>query len=323
MNTRRPLGRILDRHLRFIATELPRAFEGDGEALHRARVTSRRAREVLPVAAAAFPTLDLAKARRRLRRITRTLGTVRELDVTLLILGAREKAGSLTATAAESARRQVTRQRTERRREMLDRIPIAKFQKLQRKVLAAIGVAEAHEPDAERRERIALAGRVAQRADRLRGAIDDAGAIYLPDRLHALRVAVKQLRYTLELVGETRFTSTAALVKRLKRAQNVLGELHDLEVVTGHLQGLDSADARRSAVKKDLAAGVRDAQADCRRLHARYVAAREILVDVCRASKEEVALSLVGRRRTFAGIRATLSAASRRAARAVHERRSA
>ncbi len=321
MNRQRALGRILERHLAVIRAELPRTFAGDGLALHHARVTSRRAREVLPVVAAAYPAVDIRKPRRRLRRVTRTLGAVRELDVTLLVLAGREKAGSLSHGAAESARRSVMRPRAERRRVMLERITIEKFEKLQRKILTALASAAEQEPDAERRARVALAGRVAQRADALRQAIADAGAMYLPDRLHVLRVAVKKLRYTLELVGETRYARTAPLVRRLRRAQNVLGELHDLEVTALYLQSHEGAETRRGAVRKELASGVREAQADCRRLHARYVAARQMLGEICRAARQEVALAIVERRRPVSA--RSVGSAIRRRLRAAPERRSA
>ena len=40
--------------------------------------------------------------------------------------------------------------------------------------------------------------RAARRAVRLRAAIDNAAGLYLPDRLHEVRIAVKKLRYALE-----------------------------------------------------------------------------------------------------------------------------
>ena len=41
--------------------------------------------------------------------------------------------------------------------------------------------------------------RAARRAQRLGAAIENAAGLYLPDRLHQVRIAVKKLRYTLEL----------------------------------------------------------------------------------------------------------------------------
>ena len=45
----------------------------------------------------------------------------------------------------------------------------------------------------------AVEARVARRAAALKHAIDEAGSVYLPERLHAVRIALKKLRYGLEL----------------------------------------------------------------------------------------------------------------------------
>ena len=41
-----------------------------------------------------------------------------------------------------------------------------------------------------------LRGRIARRADELTRAMDHAGGVYFPKRLHGVRVAAKKLRYT-------------------------------------------------------------------------------------------------------------------------------
>ena len=59
-------------------------YEGGVEALHQTRVASRRLREVLPVLG-----LDgdaTRKLSRRLKKVTRQLGAVRELDVLVLMI---------------------------------------------------------------------------------------------------------------------------------------------------------------------------------------------------------------------------------------------
>ena len=56
---------------------------GDVTSVHRARVASRRLREVLPVLAEAAGSDALDRGGKQVRRITRALGPVRELDVAL------------------------------------------------------------------------------------------------------------------------------------------------------------------------------------------------------------------------------------------------
>ena len=53
------------------------------DSLHQARVASRRIREALPVLFGGRRPGRLRKIRRIMRRITRSLGPIRELDVSL------------------------------------------------------------------------------------------------------------------------------------------------------------------------------------------------------------------------------------------------
>ena len=53
-----------------------------------------------------------------------------------------------------------------------------------------------------------------------------------PEHLHAVRIGVKRLRYTLESLLPERH---AGVAKVLKRLQDVLGELHDLDIVLASL----------------------------------------------------------------------------------------
>ena len=65
--------------------------EGDVRALHRTRIASRRLREVLPIL-----QLDAEVTRklsRRLRKVTRRLGALRELDVLLVLLSGLHQSG--------------------------------------------------------------------------------------------------------------------------------------------------------------------------------------------------------------------------------------
>ena len=63
---------------------LPGVEEGDVRAIHRARVASRRLRELLPMLQLDHETTR--KLERGLRKVTRRLGPVRELDVLLPLI---------------------------------------------------------------------------------------------------------------------------------------------------------------------------------------------------------------------------------------------
>jgi CHAD domain-containing protein len=116
---------------------------------------------------------------------------------------------------------------------------------------------------------------VAHRAARARTRIEDAGALYLPEQLHAVRIAVKQLRYSAELLAEVTDTRIAPTIAELKAAQDLLGRLHDLDVLLVHAREAQASFRVSDLVtsrRMDSVIQVLDVQ--CRQLHARYVRER-------------------------------------------------
>jgi len=75
--------RLLRQRLLSLLDALPAAASGDMTSVHRARVASRRLRELLPVLAEAADSDALDRAGKQVRRITQALGPIRELDVAL------------------------------------------------------------------------------------------------------------------------------------------------------------------------------------------------------------------------------------------------
>ena len=82
----------------------------------------------------------------------------------------------------------------------------------------------------------AVEARVARRGRRLRKALDRAGAIYVPERLHQVRIAVKQLRYALEVAADVRGGRPPARLTQLRHIQDLLGRAHDLHVLGERLR---------------------------------------------------------------------------------------
>jgi CHAD domain-containing protein len=127
----------------------------------------------------------------------------------------------------------------------------------------------------------ALEARLARRATQVRAAIEAAGTMYVPEHLHRVRIAVKKLRYAGELVAETTRRRIAVDIAALKASQELLGRLHDLEVLLA-----SARKAQGSLAPPDLTAWrhlgslVHVAQDDCRQLHARYMRDRTELMAV-------------------------------------------
>ena len=130
--------------------------------------------------------------------------------------------------------------------------------------------------------RWALDARVSRRALALRHAIDTAGSVYLAERLHAARIALKKLRYGLELDVEARGLKSTKELRTLKRMQEVLGRLHDHQILIDHVRGVQASLTPPSvSTWRDLDTVLMSLEESCRRLHARYVRERQTLIDIC------------------------------------------
>jgi CHAD domain-containing protein len=151
-------------------------------------VTSRRLREAVPVLATGLKGSKAGKARRKIRRLTRALGTVRELDVTIALLDELARSPHVPRVAVEDVRARVLKERDERRRLMLERLKGVNVQKLDRRLDSVGAALTASSTEPWRR---ALAARLAKRSRRLTAAMDEAGHMYAPERLHDLRIAAK------------------------------------------------------------------------------------------------------------------------------------
>ena len=260
---------------------MPAAQAGDETSVHQARVASRRLREVLPVAGADAQQ-DMQRALKQVRRVTRALGPVRELDVALGHLAEFGERGVTSPRAIALVQQALDQERDVRRRSMLSVLTPGRMQKLRRR-FEPLG-----RTPLSQEGRATVLGeadrRVGVRAERLSEAIDRAGAIYLADRLHAVRVAVKKLRYALEIQRELKRSRATARIRQLKDIQELLGRLHDLEILIEHIRVVQAevaATDRQAGVELDGL--VRALEDECRELHAAYMARRATLIRLCAA----------------------------------------
>jgi CHAD domain-containing protein len=253
---------------------LPAASKGDATSLHQARVATRRLRAALPLVAHGRKTVKLTRS---VRKLTQALGPVRELDVALDILDELEKAGDVPRPAVQRLRGAIVDDRrllhTEMQR-LLDGFDLGKLRK------RAVSVARKEEGRALKRTRDPKRAR--RRAERLALAIENAAGLYLPDRLHEVRIAVKKLRYTLELEQGVSVARATARLRTLKNAQDQLGRMHDLEVLIARARAIQSSPgASNLKVSADLDRLVRRLETECRQLHGHYMALRKDLLSLC------------------------------------------
>jgi CHAD domain-containing protein len=274
MNVRTPYDGLWSKRLVALNKAWPGFVAGETDALHEVRVASRRIREALPVVGASAPAAKVKKLRRKLRRLTRLLGPIRELDVELGLIETQAANGGVPSAALALVRREVASRRQALRRELKDDDPVGDLKKLLRKLEKVARAKDDHQ-DAWRG---AMAASLVRRAKTLASALDHAGPMYAPERIHGVRVAIKKVRYALEIAQHAGQSGVKALITTLKREQERLGHLHDLQALLKHVH--DAKASRVSAARlAELTAYADGLERDCRRLHAEFVDLRNTLFD--------------------------------------------
>ena len=279
MKRTNPSELIIRQRVAALSRTLPGARKGDVQAVHQARVATRRIREALPLVARGRTGKSLKKS---VRKLTRALGPVRELDVALMNLDQLRNSGDVSEAAIARLHQLISEERQRLGAEMVRLISHYNLPKFQKKAVEAAArgpeVIGARDP-----RRIAAAlGRAARRAEGLRAAIDNAAGIYLPDRLHQVRITVKKLRYALEIAQELSGSRATVRIRTLKRVQDLLGRMHDLEMLIARTRAVQGrSGAPNLTLSADLDRLVRRLENECRRLHARYMNERKALLRIC------------------------------------------
>jgi len=276
---RAPSALLLQQRVTALRRKLPGARSGDVRAVHQARVATRRLREALPLVRAGKPGRRLERVARDL---TGVLGTVRELDVALEMLDGLGRNSGVSRAAVTCLHRAIASERHSLQHESAKRIDEYDVDRLERKVLRTLERKGDHLTPVDRLAQIAAARRrAARRAARVDAAVDLAGGIYLPERLHQVRIAVKKLRYALEIARDLSGSRAEARIRSLRRIQDLLGRMHDLEVLIARTRGLQAAVVRDLQLLSDLDQLVRRLETDARQLHGHYLAQRRALLDLC------------------------------------------
>ncbi len=171
----------------------------------------------------------------RVRRLSRLVGRVRDKDVTIALF-ARQARAADDPREAQRVRRFLMRQRDDARtgRELL-----GAFLKTERDGGLFAGVAGflARSPGRGPSSRLGrlLTEEDAARRGRLEKARAKARRRPTPERLHRLRIRVRQLRHFADLTASAGSGSVARVPPLLRRLQGRLGRLHDLDVALSTL----------------------------------------------------------------------------------------
>lgn len=247
----RPLPRLLKR----AASSHPRSDDDGARKVHQLRVATRRASVAVAAFADVLPRRQARRTLRVLREIRRAAGGVRDRDV--LIDRLTKLAGTLRGPAATAARRAAA----DLRRERADAWPAIRdlagktarrMERRTRRLAARIDASAVAEATAA-----SLARRLLRRRlDRLRqaGGMD----LHQAENLHEVRLAVKRLRYAMELFGSC-FDDVfrRACYARLLDLQDRLGAFNDLATLDAVLAARrEEQPAREVPRGRNKAAGI-------------------------------------------------------------------
>ena len=221
-----PLCRYADPLIADLRKRIPAALEEfDADAIHDARVSTRRLRAAIDLLDPAVPAKLLAPLRKTLRRLRRTLGPLRDIDVMLRTLEPLLDHRRHGPAAAWVRDRLLERRRRERRKAQKKRSPAALVARLDawdplREHLLGLG---------EVTEGLMIASLGAQWNSFT--AMTRQFDLFAPQDPHELRIAGKLLRYTFEMLRRTPRKPPAVVVRTFKRMQDALGEWHDYVVL--------------------------------------------------------------------------------------------
>jgi CHAD domain-containing protein len=233
----------------------------DPEGVHSMRVASRRLRSTLRDFTPYLHKRRLSGAIKQLKNLANTLGEVRDHDVAITAL---EELKTIAPAELSHALNQfiATRAgvRERARKELAAAVETAELKHLETKFIAALdeAIAVANRPKKQKDDKPALTFTQMSRTvilDRLKDFEKRSEGLFKPldvDALHDMRIAVKRLRYALELFSKCWPRTVAAQAKRVARIQGALGDLHDCDVWIGSF-GKQIIRARKQKDKQQVA----------------------------------------------------------------------
>ena len=231
---------LLDRVEHF-STEAQRVLnESDSDAIHQTRVYSRRTQSALEVLPEELEA-QVEPLRRQLKRTRRAMNGIRDSDVFLEIVKKR------LGLRKNKAPYELLREHFEARRKraidkMHERLKDLGLQEFPSRFIAAItdpdismqvdGTSLRVELSSAARDDKAFEQsirRAEENWQRVEAMIGEPKTFSDGEELHGLRIAIKHLRYIIELISQMKTTYSRSLIAYLKSMQDAIGEWHDLD----------------------------------------------------------------------------------------------
>jgi CHAD domain-containing protein len=273
----RTLATLLDEQTSVLRTQLSGVFDGQANAVHESRVATRRIRELLALVPAIPGRDGEADIATGYKAMGRALGRVRDIDVQIDLIRDLEAHAPQAAPSLVLVRQDHDEARLAKMRRL-----IKTLERLDVDALLHF-VGDGH--PAGLRTRLTSSGwrqqikrLVVERSHSAKDAIDHATGVYFPKRSHQARIAVKQLRYAGEIALRTGFAEMHSALGALKRSQQILGDLHDRQVLADSLRSYTKhrdVDADHVKLTRQVLEG------EVHNLHADYLSRRDALRNAC------------------------------------------
>jgi CHAD domain-containing protein len=276
---------ILDHQTSVLSMQLDGVYDGQIDAIHDARVATRRIRELL----ALVPPFNAADRETDVpdmyREVGRTLGRVRDIDVQIALIRDLERHTPQTAPSLVLIRQDHERERLAKLRRLIKTLERLDVETMLRSTTIR--------HPAGPRSRLAARGwrehlrrLLLERAGTARERIQHATGVYFPNRAHNARIAIKRLRYAAEISLETGTSDLRKPIKVLRKGQEVLGALHDRR---GLAETLTRYTGREHVAADHLALTEQVLEGEVLDLHSQYLSRRSDLREAC-ADIERVAM---------------------------------
>lgn len=276
------LTRALAPRLAQFSRELGRARRGVVRGVHQSRVASRRLREGLGALESVVADDVRRRALRALRDMARALGAVRECDVTIALVGTQAARHEWPPTAVSQVLQSLQADRKRRQRDLLRVLADPRRRR-------AVAQVRSHLPEVrtvETRRAVtdAAAHRRRKRAVALAKELRHLGTLYVPDQLHAVRLATKKLRYALEWEQQVGRRGWARERQLLERAQEALGAWHDVLILQERLHRVRRSGDWSRVTTSDLKHMAAQLERECRAHHASILAMVPAIARVAQAA---------------------------------------
>lgn len=246
------------KYIRKQVKQLAGRLEGVGKAediedVHQARVASRRLRAAMRMFRDCFDAKQLKRWRKEIRRTTTKLGDARDADVQIEFLS-----DVLDSLEERACRPGIARLlvKTEQKRERLQPGVLKAVGRLQSsgildemQAVAKRMLSEAKGREVTVRSPAALDQAEHHVLDNLNRLLPYEESLARPEateRHHAMRIAAKRLRYTVEIAKPLYPKQLDGAVTAIKKLQSLLGDVHDCDVWRDRLDAF--AEAQRAKV---------------------------------------------------------------------------